>query len=275
MTNTTKSTQKNTLRWHKDGSFSFLKGSRPSWTSEAKKMPLTKGQDRRHGLHGAEVITKACQIFINNELKKSGDKKTHKKLYINLTSRIITLKNLKQKTLNELINTFRKYAFSKVGNLLPGDGNYNKAIESVRKLIVNIKNNLHIKFFSQGEMPNEVDVKKYKRHALSLLRSKVSKSNTPIKDIINDILVSVVIPSVKNCESIEKIDNTLTAIIDTTKIDIGFSDTKFFKRYNKSILKLDTRIKRGITAEEGLTQEIHNKLIGYRPRRKTSKLPKT
>lgn len=272
MTNTTKSAKKNTLQWYKNGSFSFLKGSRPAWTSEAKKLPVTKGQDRRHGLHGDEIITKACQTFINNELKKSGVKKTHKKLYVNLTSRIITLKNLKQKTLDELINTYRKYAFSRVTNLLPGDGNYNKAIESVRKLIVNIKNKLHIKFFSKGAMPNEVNAQKYKRNALSLLRSKVSKNKTKIKDIINDILVSVVMPSVKSCENIVKVDNTLTGIIDTTKIDIGFSDTKFFKRYNKRVLMLDTRIKRGITAEEGLTQEIHNKIIGYRPRRrKTSK----
>ncbi|MEM7174186.1 MAG: hypothetical protein AAF380_02940 [Bacteroidota bacterium] len=210
-------------------------------------------------------------MFINNELKKSGHKKTHKKLYVNLTSRLTTLKNLQSKTLDELINTFRKYAFSKVSNLLPGDGNYNKAIESVRKLTVNLKNKLHTKFFSQGQMPDEIDFHTYRKYTQSLFKAKTTKKNTPIKSIINDILNNVAIPSIQNATSIIAIDQALTALIDTAKIDIGFADTNQFKKYNKRVLDLDTRIKRGITAEEGLTQEIFNKLIGYRPRRRKAR----
>ncbi len=266
---TRKKHQKSPITWHRDGTFSFKKGSRPSWTTEAKKIKLHKGQHRRHGLHGDEVITKATQIFINNELKKSGTKKTHKKLYVNLSSRIPRAKKLKEKTLEELINTFRSHAFSKVGNLLPGDGNYNTAIEVVRTQIEKAKDKLHRKFFSKGEMPEEIPLAKYQRHAQSLLKPKVTKSKTKIKAIVNDILLNVAIPSIKQAKSIITVDQAMNAIIDTTKIDIGFGETKFFKRYNKQVLAIDTRLKRGFTAEEGLTQEIFNKLIGYRPRRKS------
>ena len=66
------------IQWLDDGTFCFSKGSRPLWTSDAKNIVLAKDQDRRDGLHGAEVITKAVEKFINNELKKSGEKKRKK-----------------------------------------------------------------------------------------------------------------------------------------------------------------------------------------------------
>ena len=256
------------IKWLDDGTFCFAKGSRPLWTSDAKNIVLAKNQDRRHGLHGAEVITKAVEKFINNELKKSGRKKTAKKLYVNLKSRKISLKSFEEETLDHLINKFRKYAFSKVSNLLPGDSHYNRAIETVRKRMESVKKKLYLEFFSQGEMPKEIEVKKYINYTLGLLKSSNSKNQSKRKKIINNIINDVVIPRIKTCEHIREVDETIAGITDTTKIDIGFADAGFFKRFNKRVLRLDTRIKRGIIAEEGLTQDIFNKLIGYRPRKK-------
>ena len=262
---------KQSLQWHKDGSFSFLKGNRPVWTTDAKKMELQQGEHRRHGLHGAEIITKSCQTLINQELKKSGEKKTHKKLYINLKSRITPSQKLENKGLEALIDTFRRYAFSKVDNLLPGDGDYNKAIEVTRQLVSRIKEKLHHDFFGRGEMPDEVDVTKYKRACLSLLKRKVTKAQSTMKEIVNEVLTKVTIPRVKDGQTILAIDDALTGIIDTAKIDIGFADTKVAKRFNRRVLKMDTRIKRAVVAEEGLSQAIFNTLIGYRPRRRRKK----
>lgn len=256
------------IQWLDDGTFCFTKGSRPLWTSDAKNIMLAKNQDRRHGLHGAEVITKAVEQFINNELKKSGRKKTTKKLYVNLKSRKVALKSFEEQTLDQLINKFRKYAFSKVSNLLPGDSDYNRAIETVRQRMENIKKKLYLEFFSQGEMPQEIEVKKYIKYTLGLLKSSNSKNQSTRKKIIDNIINDVVIPRIKTCEDIREVDETISGVTDTTKIDIGFADAGLFKRFNKRVLDLDARIKRGIIAEEGLTQDIFNKLIGYRPRKK-------
>lgn len=259
------------MEWKGDGSFVFLSNTRPAWITEAKNMALAKGEDRRHGLHGAVIITKACEGFINNELKKSGRDKTHKKLAVNLTSRLLPRTKLSNKSLEALIEMFRKYAFGKVSNLLPGASAYNRGIESVRKVVTTAQGKLRRKFFGQGEMASEVPFTKYQREAVVLLRPKKSKTISEMKQVINDILSNVVIPRLKQSSTILELDQVLTSIIDSTKVDIAFSETKAGKRFNKRVLDLDTRIKRGLNNGEGLTQEIFNKLIGYRPRRKRTK----
>lgn len=260
--------KQNDIQWLGQTSFRFVKGTRPAWTTAAKKIPLVKGEDRRHGLHGNEVITKAAEIILNHELQKSGREKTKKKLYTNLKSRGVPLKRLEQQELTQLISTFRKYAFSKATNLLPGDGDYNKAIEAVRKKVVTLQKKLHMHFFSQGATADEIALKAYKAYLLKALRTKSAGSKSRRQHIIDDITSNVLIPLIKQSQDILAVDRALTAIADTTKIDIGFSQAKCFKGYNQKILKWDARIKRGLISEEGLTQGLFNTLIGYRPRRK-------
>ncbi len=265
---------KKKLEWHKDGTFSFSKSSRPTWISVVKKMKIAAGQDRRHGLHGEIVITQACETFINNELKKRGKEKTYKKLCRNLGSRINAIKkNIKATTnLEKLINTFRKYAFGKVENLLPGDGQYNKAIEAVRKRLTGTRNKMHKKFFSQGELPNEIKLSNYKKYVLAILQIKKVAPKGSIKEIVNDIITSVVQPAIKQSSTILAIDEIITNIIGTTTLDVAFEKTKIGRKYNKRVLLLDTKIKRAITNEEGLTRWVFNNLIGRPiPRKKATK----
>ena len=88
------------------------------------------------------------------------------------------MKSWEEETLDQLINKFRKYAFGKVSNLLPGDSDYNRAIETVRKRMESIKKKLYLQFFSQGEMPDEIEVKKYINYTMGLLKSPNSKNQS-------------------------------------------------------------------------------------------------
>lgn len=256
---------KKTVKWNDDGSFNFLKGTRPSWTEEAAAVKVLPGQDRRHGLHGSDILTNTCEALLNDEIKRTSTERTFKRLKTNMLSRGVILSD--KIGLDEIIEMFRKYSFSKVKNLLAGDGNYNKGIQQAKTKIEKILEKVHHKFFESGDLPEEIDKNEYKAEVLRKLSNSVDeKSKSPITAVSNYIIKEVVIPTINNLKNINDIDNFLMSIRDTTKIDIAFSDSKGFKIFNKKILEWDTKLKRAINSGRGLSEQIFNLLIGYRKR---------
>ena len=266
----TKRDPKEQIVWHQDGSFSFAKGLRPAWISAATKMKVAAGEDRRHGLHGDAVITKAAETFINNEIRKTSPEKTAKRLFRNLNTRI---KKLREKaSLSDLISKFRQHAFGHVGNLLPGDGNYNKAIEATRRRLTRARETLGATFFGDGQMPDQVDVAKYKQKALALLKVERKKKGGDISVIVDDILQHVVHPMIRESKDILAIDSALIGVIGTTTLDIAFEKTKMGKKFNKRVLRIDAKLRQAAVNEEGLSRWLFNNLIGYPiPKKKTTR----
>ena len=181
----------------------------------------------------------------------------------------------KKASLEDLINTFRQHAFGHIANLLPGDGNYNKAIEATRRSLIRAKEALAKAFFSDGQMPDEIQLHLYKKKALSLLKVERRRKGGEISMIVDDIILCVVHPMIKESKDILAVDSVFAGVIGTTTLDIAFEKTKMGKKFNKRVLRIDTRLKQAAINEEGVSRWLFNNLIGYPiPKNKKGKMAK-
>lgn len=255
-----KKKKKDQIVWREDGSFFFPSGNRPIWTTAAKNIKVEKDQDRRHGLHGNDILTRACEELVNAELRKSSKEEVAEKIKINLMKRGVKIRD---SSFEGLVQLLRKLCFSKVDNLLPGDSHYNRAINQIKERSEKVQKKLELEFFSHGEMPNEVDLEKYRRRCLSLLKPAAA-SSTPgkIKMIVDSAIQEIAIPMIKQASNLEEITQAIFSMRDSGRIDIAFSNLNQSKKFNKSILKWDTLIKRFIVSNDGLSQHVFNLFVG-------------